>query len=161
MTTARKIVKHQGHPPGSASMPTCGLCRRQINPGGRYVTIKEADSTGPSEVRHDTESCMQYVFGPASALVEGALIYTIRYTLTDWGGGVHGKIIERTEEFDEKHWRKYVIAPADPEDDSPLIEMRHHPEAFFRSMAKGMVWDPAPREVFIADAEWTHYVLPS
>ena len=158
MTTTPRVRLHQGLPPGEASMPTCGLCSRQIARDEEYATVPSGE--GLREVRHNTDACLRYEVGPAAALVVGAVIYTHRYSLSDWGGRIPGVITERTEELNELGWRAYMIAPEDPDDTSAIDRFRSHPEEFFRKMAETLTIDPEPRKVFISDEEWTHYVLP-
>lgn len=159
------ITRHQGLPPGEVSMPTCDLCCRQISTGETYASVRNAvpgvSGSRLREVRHDAPECLKYTHGPASALVPGALVFTPRYAVCDWGGTIPGVITERTERFDGLGWRAYMIAPQNPSDNSIIERFRTHREEIFRKMADSLTIDPAPREVFISDAEWTHYVLPA
>lgn len=159
--SGRTVRVHSGIPPRESSMPTCGVCRRQIQGGEEYATVRELNrTTGLREIRHNTEECLKYTAGSAASLVEGALIHSFRYSVCEWGGTIPGRIVERTERFDEKGWRVYIIEAADPADESPLNSFRNHREAWARKLGEETAWDPSPREVPISDEEWTHYVLP-
>lgn len=161
MQTPSRIKLHQGTPPDEFSMPTCAVCRRQISRSEVYASVLTV-SGQHREVRHNTEFCLRYAYGVASALVVGALIHTHRFMLTEWGGVIPGVIVERTEEFGDFGWRAYMIAPESADLMAAAIEkFRTHREASFRKMAETMAVDMTPQKVFISDGETTHYVLPS
>lgn len=141
-------------------MPTCGLCQNQFDRDEEYAGVLTQGDNPFREVRHNTEACLRYEYGPASALAVGSLVHTHRYMLTEWGGRIPGVITKRTEEFNEYGWRAYMIAPENPEDTSEIECFRNHREECFRKMAETLVIDAEPRKVFISDNEWTHYVLP-
>lgn len=160
MNDRKRVNLHMGIPEGESSMPTCGACRQQIAPGSTYATMPTRTST-LREVRHNTADCLRWHNGKGSDLTEGALINSIRYALTEWGGQLIGVITERTEETNEYGWRGYMVAPADPSDTSALDRLRNHREEFFRKMAETLTIDPEPRMVYISDNESTHYVPPA
>ena len=161
MNTRPRITLHRGIPDEHSSMPTCGLCQQQIGKDEEYAGVLTKSDNGRREVRHNTNACLRYEYGPASALVVGSFVDTHRYMLTEWGGLIPGVITERTEEFNSFGWRAYMIAPENPEDTSQIERFRNHREECFRKMAETLVIDPEPRKVFISDDEWIHYVLPT
>lgn len=157
MTNRPRVRLHAGVlPAGEASMPTCGVCRVQIERDETYASVPLG--SGRRETRHNTEACLRWEYAPASNLMAGMVVNTHRYMLTEWGGRVDAVIVERTEEFNERGWRAYLLAPVDPSDTSVIEEFRTHREEFFRRMADSLVIDPEPRRVFIADEEWLHFV---
>lgn len=158
MTATSRIRLHHGIPGDASSMPTCGLCQRQIERGEQYASVPSGE--GLREVRHNTPACLRFEIGPTRALVVGAVVHTHRYALSEWGGRINGVITERTEEFSELGWRAYMIKPEDPDDTSAIERFRSHPEEFFRKLAETLAIDPEPHKVFISDEEWIHYVLP-
>jgi hypothetical protein len=157
--TRPRIALHTGVPEGEASMPTCGVCRRQIGRGTTYASV--ASSPGLRETRHNTEACLRWQIGTGADLAVGSVVTTHRYMVCEWGGLIDGRITERTEEFNSIGWRRYMIEPVDPADTTPIERFRNHPEPFFRNMAESLVIDPAPREVFISDTEFMHYLPPA
>lgn len=155
MTHETRIRLHTGIPEGQSGSPTCGACAKQIERGTVYASVPS--TPGYRETRHNTESCLRWEVGNASALTVGMIVITHRYMLCEWGGRIEGVIAERTEEFNEHGWRAYLIAPLDPEDTSVIDRFRNHPEEFFRKLAKTLVFDPQPRKVYISDKELIHY----
>lgn len=161
MTTAPRVRLHHGSTSNFASMPTCGVCRAQITRGEQYASVANTDGT-LREVRHNTDACLRYEHGPAVVLVPGTVVYSTRYSVCEWGGRVPGVITERTDRFDKRGWRAYVIEPEGTVDTAAIVaSFRSHREPFFRGLADSLVFDLGPQEVFISDVEWTHYVLPS
>lgn len=158
----RRLTLHRGLPNAPfVSMPTCGVCQRQIGNTEEYAAVLTASGEG-REVRHNTEFCSRYERGPAAALEAGALVHTHRYMLTDWGGRIPAVVAERTEEFGEFGWRKYLLVPESQElMEAEIEKFRTHREECFRKMAESLSVDMTPREVFISDSEWIHYVLPA
>jgi hypothetical protein len=159
MTDRKRVNLHMGIPEGAASMPTCGACRQQIGRGTTYASVPCTPEL--REVRHNTADCLRWLNGKGSDLTEGALINSIRYSLSEWGGQLVGVITQRTEETNEFGWRGYMVAPADSSDTGPLDRLRNHREEFFRKMAETLTIDPEPRMVYISDDESTHYVPPT
>lgn len=157
----QRLTLHRGLPNAPfSSMPTCGLCQVQIKNEEEYAAVLIADGSR-REVRHHTVFCSRYEYGPAAALESGALVHTHRYMLTDWGGRIPAVVVEKTEEFGEFGWRKYLLAPESRElVEAEIEKFRTHREASFRKMAESLAVDMEPRPVFISDTEWTHYVLP-
>jgi len=157
MATLPRVRLHTGASEDWVSTPTCGLCNRQIERDEVYASVLTAPAR--REVRHNTEDCLKYEYGPASALVVGTMVHTHRYTIAEWCGRVPGVITERTERFDGRGWRAYVIKPEGEVDtDAIREELRGHREEFFRREADTMTFNLEPQEVFISDGEWTHYI---
>lgn len=151
--------KLHGLPSGEASMPTCGLCRKQIGRNETYTSVPI--SRDLREVRH-LGDCATWSVGPALDLRPGDLVYTHRYAISEYGGTIRARAMERTDERDGRGWVGWKLEPADPTDTSYLDNFRKIAERDEARWAAAIVEraltnPPQPRLVFISDEEWTHY----
>lgn len=167
-TSSLRVQVYQGIPAAGSSMPTCGVCHRQIKLGQQYAGVLYEPiwkpipgEAGPRrEVRH-LEECADWKADKGTNLRDGDQIWTHRYALTDWGPRIRAVVVNRTDEFDERGWRAVWLAPADPTSSLPVDELRALGEEWAVKLADkiGTV-DPLPTRVWMSDDELVHYKRP-
>lgn len=156
MSSNPRVKLFSGLPAGEASMPTCGVCHVQIKQIEQYAAVKE-DGFELLEVRH-VDDCVDWSRGDAEILRDGDLLWTHRFTIGDREIMMKTRVVRRTEEFDERGWRAVLLAPADPNDTSPLDRFRATRNEYFVRLADEIgTIDQSPQRIWLSDRELVHY----